>query len=532
MLRLLFLVSLLTGAAAADDCLVLIEQNVRDVAEESWMDRATVAHAGKDYTIVACDHHELAGLPQGEVLERAADLRSGYVNVWIASPAGREQAARLGRVVFSRGDYLLIRRAASLPEDFSLEGIHAVTPLRPYRPALREHAYPDALDRDPAVEQMVAAVDETIYQSAIQDLEDLETRNARTSMFALACSNVQATMSGLGLETELQTYTALPWYGEEFTCWNVIGEKVGTEFPEEIYIICGHLDSTAGQPWQAEPLAPGADDNASGSSVVLEAARVMADMDFRYTVRFICFGAEEQGLCGSTYYAEQAAAAGEDIRGVINIDMILYAPSGWEILRVYYDDQSTALAQALDAAAATYVPELEVEIDYQPGAAYSDHYPFWQNGYPAVQGSERRLSGNPYYHTTDDRLINYMDYFPFPTHCVKAAVATLATLAEPVGGSAVEPGASIAGLSRISFELQPNPARDWTRAAFGASASGIMRVTIHDVLGRVAGHPSASALIQGQRALDLDLGALSPGIYWVRATSGGRETARRLVVSR
>jgi len=530
--RMLLLLALLTGVAAADDCLVLVEADYRTVAQAPWLQGAGVARIGEDYLILVCDTGAPETLPPGRVLDCVERADLAYVQVWPTSPAGRERAQMLGRIVFARDDYLLIRREGDPPADFTLEGIRAVTPLRTHRLSAAAGSVPVRTDRDPLVAQIVAAVSETEFRGTIQDLEDLQTRNARGIGYVRARNDVRTAFTAYGYDTELQEYTALPWYGPEFTCWNVIGERVGTEHPDQIYIVCGHLDSTAGEPWGQEAVAPGADDNASGSAVVLEAARVMAGFDFRYTVRFICFGAEEQGLCGSTYYAQQAAAAGEDILGVVNADMILYGPSGMDILSVNYDAQSQSLAQAFDAAATAYVPELDVRIYYDPGAVYSDHAPFWENGYAAVEVIERYYSSNPYYHTVDDRLTHYLGYFPFGTRCAKAAIAALAELAEPVGTSAVEPefADAIGGPWRVS--ANPNPAVHATTVVFRTPGDGDYELSLHDVLGRALFSHRGRACSAGEVTVGLALEGLTPGVYFIRAGQGGQVGLRRLVVTR
>lgn len=536
MYRLLMLLALFTGVAAADDCLVLVNADYRSVAEESWLRDAEVARIGTDYMILVCDTGTLQTIPQGRVLDCAERADQTYIQVWPTSPAGRERAQMLGKVIFAEGDYMLIRREGDLPAGFTLEGIHAITPLRPYRAGIPagSPAEPEPMlgNVDPLVEQIVDAVSETEFQGDIQDLENLVSRNARGVGYVMARDMVRDAFLSCGYDTEVQQYLANPWYGPQFTCWNVIGERVGTEHPDQIYIICGHLDSTAGEPWYDEWEAPGADDNASGSSAVLEAARVMQDFDFRYTVRFICFGAEEQGLCGSTYYAQQARAAGEDIRGVVNADMILYGPPGMDTFLISYDSQSQTLAQTYHATAATYVPELDLEILYDPGALYSDHAPFWQNGYAAVESIERYYYSNPNYHTTNDRLSQYLAYFPFGTRCAKAAIATLAVLAEPVSQSAVESEFAGAIDNTWTVSASPNPAGHATQVVFSAPSNGEYELDIHDVLGRSIFAQRGRAGGVGEIKLDLALDGLTPGVYFISARHDGRVGSQRLVITR
>jgi hypothetical protein len=529
---MLLLLALLTSVAAADECLVLVNADYRTVTQAPWLQGADIARIGEDYLILVCDAGAPETLPPGQVIDCVERADLAYVQVWPTSPAGRERAQQLGRIVFARDDYLLIRREGDPPADFTLEGIRAVTPLRTHRLGATARSVPVRTDRDPLVEQIVDAVSETEFRGDIQRLENLQSRNARGPGYVQACSNVRAAFEAYGYDTELQEYTALPWYGPQFTCWNVIGEAVGTEYPDQIYIVCGHLDSTAGAPWQHELIAPGADDNASGSATVLEAARVMAGLDFRYTVRFICFGAEEQGLCGSTYYAQQAAAAGEDIRGVVNADMILYGPPGMDTFLISYDAQSQTLAQAYQAAAAAYVPELDLEILYDPGAVYSDHAPFWENGFAAVESIERYYGSNPYYHSVDDRLVQYTGYFPFGTRCAKAAIATVAELAEPVPTSAVEADFAAAAGDPWRVSAWPNPAGHATEVVFRAPGDGDYELSLHDVLGRTLLAHRGRAGSSGEVSVDLALEDLTPGVYFIRAGQGRQEGRLRLVVTR
>jgi aminopeptidase YwaD len=82
---------------------------------------------------------------------------------------------------------------------------------------------------------------------------------------------------------------------------NVIGEKAGTDVADEIVVICAHYDSH----WRIT----GASDNAGGTAVMMEVARVLAGRPSKRTLRFIAFAAEETGLYGSTFYANRLARA-------------------------------------------------------------------------------------------------------------------------------------------------------------------------------------------------------------------------------
>jgi carboxypeptidase Q len=96
--------------------------------------------------------------------------------------------------------------------------------------------------------------------------------------------------------------------------WNTVGEIRGSDLPGQVVILGAHLDS-----WD---LATGTNDNAAGSSVVLEAARLIAQSGLRprRTMRFILFSGEEQGLIGARAYAAAHAAEGDSIQAVLVLD--------------------------------------------------------------------------------------------------------------------------------------------------------------------------------------------------------------------
>jgi hypothetical protein len=103
---------------------------------------------------------------------------------------------------------------------------------------------------------------------------------------------------------------------------NVIATLQGTASPERFYVITGHLDSRCTDVLDFTDDAPGADDDASGVAIVLELARLFAAYQFPGTIVFATVDGEEQGLYGSTYMAEQMAAAGNDVQGMFSNDIV------------------------------------------------------------------------------------------------------------------------------------------------------------------------------------------------------------------
>jgi len=225
---------------------------------------------------------------------------------------------------------------------------------------------------------------------------------------------------GLGLEV---AYHDFDLFGTPQV--NVAAEKLGSLAPERVYLITSHYDDAPGG-----PRAPGADDNASGTVAVMLAAKILPQYDFGCSLRFINFSGEEQGLVGSDQYAKQAFCAREDLRAVLNLDMIAWntadspaqmdlhaqpgVPGSLEIARLFMD--------VTDAYELNLTPEL-----VSPGVGASDHASFWTYDFPAILAIEDLKDFNPNYHTLDDDLNNLGD-LTYYTEMVKASLATLAHL--------------------------------------------------------------------------------------------------------
>jgi hypothetical protein len=226
------------------------------------------------------------------------------------------------------------------------------------------------------------------------------------------------------------TYHNFTWSG--YPLRNVVAEKPGLVNPDEACLIVAHLDSRA-QGWPHDP-APGADDNGSGSVAVLVAARLLAPYHFSHTVRFVLFTGEEQGLRGSAAYAADCAARGEDIRGVVNLDMIAYNSDADEVLDLYDHTDvpaSLELTRLFSDVVGVYGLNLLPNrfTDIYPIEA-SDQWSFLQQGYPAFLAIEDMDDSTPEYHKPTDRLSTLdLDYYADFT---RAAIATIAHLGQPL----------------------------------------------------------------------------------------------------
>lgn len=302
--------------------------------------------------------------------------------------------------------------------------VHISWVARP-RPPARPHAPVQFREANPFVQQMIDALTEPQFMVTWQALEDFITRYTYAPENELATQWILDQFLSFGLDAEFHTY----W--QDGPRQNVIATLPGMVDPTKVVYFVAHFDSRSEAPYEC---APGADDNGSGTAAVIEAARVMSQYLFDYTMKFACFNGEEQGLRGSAAYVADIAAAGEDVIAAYNADMIAYRgtdPAPPDMI-IYTDPASTLLATTLHDATQTYLPDVLEPIVIHESVGMSDHESFWTHGYPAVFVIESEVFGGdfcPWYHTCADSIANYpQDYV---VNCAKANLAGVATMAQP-----------------------------------------------------------------------------------------------------
>ncbi|MFZ4404093.1 MAG: M20/M25/M40 family metallo-hydrolase [Pseudobdellovibrionaceae bacterium] len=180
----------------------------------------------------------------------------------------------------------------------------------------------------------------------------------------------------------------------------------GTKYPDEIVVLGGHLDSTN---WSGN--APGADDNASGSSNLLETLHLLSENGFRpdRTIEFFWYAGEEGGLLGSSEIAKSYKQANKNVKAVLQLDMTLFPGEGEGVIGNISDYTDPQLRKILEEINHTYVGAKFV--DDRCGYACSDHASWFNQGYPAVVPFEATTNTmNPDIHTSKDVLTPKMNF--------------------------------------------------------------------------------------------------------------------------
>ena len=350
--------------------------------------------------------------------------------------------SRHGKLLYFDGVRALIRAPAAQAEMLPTLGMEIQwLPDSPIRlaPNVEPKAYPSLEAPDPTIAEMMAQVSAataSMYDGNLSGENEVTiggqpyTISTRYSYSGTpiqkATQFVHEHFENLGLQVAYHDYS---WAGNNWR--NVVATKPGITYPDDIYIVCAHLDSTS--EWQYRYTdAPGADDNASGTTAVMIAADILSQYEFDYTIRFIAFTGEEQGLYGSYFYSWDASDDGDNIRGVLNLDMLGYNSDTYRSIDLHAGTMpgSIAIANLFSDVVDTYDIDLVPWIITSGATTASDHASFWNRGYSAILAIEDWSDHTPHYHTTDDQLstldIGYLTDF------VRASVGTVATMSSPL----------------------------------------------------------------------------------------------------
>jgi hypothetical protein len=304
-----------------------------------------------------------------------------------------------------------------------------------------------------AISDLVAEVSVERLRGDILSLQNFKTRYASTPQCEAAGDFILKHFRQMGLSATTDPFSFESYYKSK----NIVAVIPGKVASKRIVLACAHYDSISTNPLVS---APGADDNASGTAAILELAQILADEKFDFSIVLLCVSAEEWGLYGSAHYARQARQNGDEIIAVVNLDMIAYPGGQQRVLDVIGNQQSEWLADRFIAVAQPYV-ELRLDKVINPSLTWSDHSSFWDQNYAALCGIED--SDNPNYHHTSDTL-DTLD-LDFTAEVVKASLATVADLAQPLSTPAVPTGlqarsqisaALFTSLKTVYLNWQPN----------------------------------------------------------------------------
>lgn len=231
---------------------------------------------------------------------------------------------------------------------------------------------------------------------------------------ARAEAYVRGELAGAGYEVSDEVFRA-----DGMACRNFIVERAGRARRAEVVLIGAHYDGVLDK--------PAANDNASGTAALIELARALAQADVARTLRFVAFTNEEPHhfqteSMGSLVNARRARRRGDDIVAMVSLETVGYydTRAGSQRypppLSLFYPDRgdfiafvgSTEMAPLVRHALGTFRAQASFPSEgtalsaRTPGVGWSDHWSYWQVGYPAIMVTDSAPYRDPNYHTPRD----------------------------------------------------------------------------------------------------------------------------------
>ena len=366
---------------------------------------------------------------------------------------------------------------------------------------------------DPALRALIRQIDPSRIQATILRLTQFGTRQTQSSQtdpvrgigaattWVTQQMQAIAATSGGNMTVQQQTFVQQPVTGRitaPTSITNVIATLQGTASPQRFYVVTGHLDSRVTDVTDSVSDAPGADDDGSGVACVLELARLFATHQFPGTIIFATVSGEEQGLFGSTFMAQQMAAAHNDVQGMFSNDIIGTgdAHDGTKpdpfTVRMFLEGIPTAATQSqislmqlvggendglsrqlgryVNSVAPFDLTGMNIRLIWRRDRYLraSDHVSFQGQGYPAARFTEPRENFNHEHQNTQvvngvqlGDLIQYVDfdYVARVTGVNAAALWALATSPGTPKNAQIHfsPPVSFAGTNLTTLTWNANP---------------------------------------------------------------------------
>ena len=383
-------------------------------------------------------------------------------------------------------------------------------------PLIYEHSYPMVLEEDVRIRQLMDQVSKDSLEATIAHLQSYHTRRWDSQMVYEVQDWLRDTYAAMGFDSVyLHDFEFVYHDTLRQTSDNVIAYKRGTLYPDE-YVVCGaHYDSYNNS--QGHPdslLAPGADDNASGTAGIIETARLLKHCTFERSILYCGWAAEEIGLRGSAAFAKDCADQRLDIVGYFNLDMIGYLEEGSDIhVNLMYTTRDSIIADYVFNFSHVYYPEMRIWQDWL-SAGDSDYSSFNRNGYAAVHTFEDTHHSSPFIHTPNDIIgvsVNNLDQAKRFTELNLGLVATLAGLISNEVDDAVDQ----------NLVVYPNPTSDMIIV----KGVQIRQVEVYNTLGQKVLNKTCH-----EEEIHLDVSSLVAGVYLLRVIDNAMQVHSHRVV--
>ncbi|MDZ4666446.1 MAG: M20/M25/M40 family metallo-hydrolase [bacterium] len=336
----------------------------------------------------------------------------------------------------------------------------------------------------------------------------IKSRYAFHSGNALAATYLANTCASYGFTIRNIDYSS--------TGRNVIAEKVGSQFPNKSIMLCAHYDCVGGTNSNFQ----GADDNASGCAALLEAARVLRNIDFPYTIQLAFWDEEEAGLIGSKAFPSGGSGLPE-LLTVINLDMIAWDGNKDSLAMIHATPSvplSLDFADRLHHVIGKHKLPLKSFVK-NPGEPNTDHQSFWNRDIPAIGLTEDYDNDfSPNWHRFSDSIENI--HIPYFVNMSKLAIMALCEFAQE----------GLTGLPKLvsgkEFEIYPNPI-DHHFCIKSENLNVFNKLQISNLTGEILFE--AKDLSQGKNYFILPEN-FAPGLYFVSLFGSNQHCVTKKIV--
>lgn len=296
---------------------------------------------------------------------------------------------------------------------------------------------------------------------------------------------------------------------------NLVITKTGTTYPNTFVIICGHFDTING---------PGVDDNGSGTAAILEVARILKDVPTEYSIKFIHFSGEEQGLKGSAHYVNSVVNATNpkmNIKLVFNLDQV-GGKIGNNNNTIYCDQDMGGLSSNNAASQAITLQLANCTTLYSPlltaydPAANSDYIPFEQNG-EIITGFYEYTRGY-LEHSANDTLANVDKVY------VKNVAMASVGAAQHFAVAQSTLATSESSLADDQFQIYPIPTQNVLNIDFVEVGNAQFIFDLIDASGRL--------VMTSQNQKQIDVTALDTGIYIGRLKIKDKIFQKKIIIKK
>src|SRR5258706_3701757 len=358
---------------------------------------------------------------------------------------------------------------------------------------------------DPEIARLVRDVSQARLEAYVRTLAGFGTRHSLSAAddpvrgVGAARRWIKETLdrcaaeSGARLKVEFDEFVqdATPRIPKAVPIVNVVAtlDGVDAQAKARTLVVSGHYDSMCGNVMNAACDAPGANDDASGTAVVMELACTFAKSRFPATLVFMAVAGEEQGLLGAAHWAKVAHERGVNVEAMITNDIVGNAhdetgrrdagtlrrfaegvPAEKQVSEEWQqrlttgdenDSPARELARTIRDAAQRYVPDMAVKVVYRRDRYLrgGDHIPFLAQGYAAVRFTEAH---EDFHHQHQDvRVVDGVQYGDLPQFVAFEYLAGVARVNAPALPSLARGPSPPAGVRIQTLQLENQTTLSW-----------------------------------------------------------------------